>query len=202
MRRTKAQAWDTRATILNAAEAVFFSNGVTLTTLDEIAGAAGVTRGAIYGHFRNKDAVFEAIFERFALPLDPFAIQLPEDSLNPLGLLQTELEARLSLALRDTRTRHLYSIVFARCEATEDTALFFRRVRTASRLAEAQIERILRHAVVCRQLPPELNVNEAALFIHATLTGVLRKDLLRRRHNAKLDLGRLVGMTLQCLTQH
>ena len=202
MRRTKAQAWDTRTTILNAAEAVFFSHGVTPTTLDEIAGAAGVTRGAIYGHFRNKDAVLEGIFERFALPLDPFAIALPEDDPDPLGQLQAELEARLSLALCDKKTRHLYSIVFARCEATEDTAFFCRRVRMASRLAEAQIERALRHAISRKQLSPQLNVNEAALFIHATLTGILRKDLLRRRHNARLDLGRIVGMTLQCLTPH
>jgi TetR/AcrR family transcriptional regulator, acrAB operon repressor len=202
MRRTKAQALDTRATILDAAEAVFFSNGVTQTTLDEIADAAGVTRGAIYGHFRNKDAVFEAIFERFALPLDPFTVPLPADDPNPLGRLQTELEVQLSRALRDTRTRHLYGIVFARCESTEETALFWRRVRAASRLAETQIEMALLHAISREQLSADLDVYQAALFIHATLTGVFRNDLLRRRHNARLNLGRIVGLTFQCLTRH
>ena len=44
MRRTKAQALDTRATILDAAEAMFFSHGVTQTTLDEIADAANAVR--------------------------------------------------------------------------------------------------------------------------------------------------------------
>ncbi|MFM0742069.1 TetR family transcriptional regulator [Paraburkholderia xenovorans] len=202
MKRTKAQAWDTRAKILDAAEAVFFSHGVTQTTLDEIADAAGVTRGAIYGHFRNKDAVFDAIFERFALPLDPFTIPLPEDESDPLGTLKVELEARLSRALRDTRTRRLYGIVFSRCEATESTALFFHRVRSASRLAEAQIERVLCHAVAREQLSADFNAYEAALFIHATLTGVFRKDLLRRRRDTRLDPGRIVSVTFRCLTQH
>jgi TetR/AcrR family transcriptional regulator, acrAB operon repressor len=202
MKRTKSQALGTRATILDAAEAVFFSHGVTQTTLDEIADAAGVTRGAIYGHFRNKDAVFEAVFERFALPLDPFAIPLPADDANPLGRLQIELETRLSRALRDTRMRHLYSIVFARCESTDETALFWRRVRAASRFAEVQIEQALRYAISREQLAADLDAYQAALFIHATLTGVFRKDLLRRRHDARLNLGRIVGMTFQCLTRH
>lgn len=202
MKRTKAQARDTRATILDAAEAVFFNHGVSHTTLDEIADAAGVTRGAIYGHFRNKDAVFNAIFERFALPLDPFTISLLDDEPNPLGTLQAGLEARLSRALCDPKTRRLYGIVFSRCEATEATALFFRRVRSASRLAEAQIERVLCHAVSREQLSADFNACEAALFIHATLTGIFRKDLLRRTHDTRLDPGRIVSVTFRCLTQH
>jgi len=202
MRRTKAQALGTRATILDAAEAVFFSHGVTQTTLDEIADAAGVTRGAIYGHFRNKDAVFDAIVQRSALPLDPFYVSSPADDPNPLGTLRAELEWRLRRALLDPQTRHLYGIVFARCESGDETAPFWRRVRASSRLAEIQIEQALRHAISREQLSADLDAYQAALFIHATLTGVFRKDLLRRRHNARLNLGRIVGMTFQCLTQH
>jgi AcrR family transcriptional regulator len=97
------------------------SHGVTQTTLDEIADAAGMTRGAIYGHFRNKEAVFNAIFQRFALPLDPFGV-------------------------------------------------------------------------------PDLDAYQFALFIHTNLTGAFRNDLLRRRHNTRLNLSRIVGLTFQCLS--
>ena len=48
MRRTKAEAAETRCSILVAAEKLFFEKGVATSTLDEIATAAGVTRGAIY----------------------------------------------------------------------------------------------------------------------------------------------------------
>ena len=201
MKRTKAQALDTRATILDAAEDVFFIYGVAHSTLDTIADAAGVTRGAIYWHFRNKEAVFEAVLERVGLSLDPFAVLIRLEDSNLLGRLQAELEARLAGALLDTRTRHLYCIVFARCGASEDTAGFCRRVRAANHNAELTIERVLRYAVAGKQLPPDLDVQEAALFIHATLTGILRKDLLRHRHNSKLDLSRIVRMTFLCLTQ-
>lgn len=202
MRRTKAQALDTRATILFAAEAVFYSHGVARATLDEIANTAGVTRGAVYGHFQNKEAVFEAIFEEISLPLDPFSVDLPIDDPNPLSTLRSALESQLSGALRDNRTRRLYCIAFARFESTVETSFFWQRVRTANRLAESQIEQALRSAISRQQLAADFDTYQGALFIHSTLTGVFRKDLLRHRHNARLKLGRIVDMIFRCLTRH
>jgi len=53
-RCTKEKALETRERILDAAEDVFDDNGVSNTSLADIATAAGVTRGAIYWHFTNK----------------------------------------------------------------------------------------------------------------------------------------------------
>ena len=43
-----------RNRILDAAERVFHAQGVAATTLQQIAAAAEVTRGAVYHHFRDK----------------------------------------------------------------------------------------------------------------------------------------------------
>lgn len=48
-RVSKKKTQDTRDRILDAAEDVFNNRGYSSTTLNEIAEAAGVTRGAIYG---------------------------------------------------------------------------------------------------------------------------------------------------------
>ena len=48
VRKTKEEAQETRSAILDAAELVFKENGVSRTSLAEIATAAGVTRGAVY----------------------------------------------------------------------------------------------------------------------------------------------------------
>ena len=58
MSRTKAEAEETRNSILSAAERVFFEKGVSTASLDDVAKAAGVTRGAIYWHFSNKTDLF------------------------------------------------------------------------------------------------------------------------------------------------
>ncbi|WP_272942305.1 TetR family transcriptional regulator [Kingella kingae] len=54
MRKTKEEAQKTRQHLLNAALEVFWRKGVTQASLHEIAVEAGVTRGALYWHFKNK----------------------------------------------------------------------------------------------------------------------------------------------------
>jgi TetR/AcrR family acrAB operon transcriptional repressor len=61
MRRTKEQAALTRQQILNAALSVFGSKGYSAATLEDIAQAAGVTRGAIYWHFENKAELYNSL---------------------------------------------------------------------------------------------------------------------------------------------
>ncbi|TEM58333.1 TetR family transcriptional regulator [Pseudomonas aeruginosa] len=62
-RKTKEESQKTRDGILDAAERVFLEKGVGTTAMADLADAAGVSRGAVYGHYKNKRAV-----ERGELP--------------------------------------------------------------------------------------------------------------------------------------
>jgi len=53
----------TRAALLETATAMFAERGYARTSLDDIAVATQVTRGAVYHHFESKQAVFEAVFD-------------------------------------------------------------------------------------------------------------------------------------------
>lgn len=53
----------TRERILSAAMGVFAQKGWQKTSLDEVASAAGMTKGAIYWHFRNKNDLFFALLD-------------------------------------------------------------------------------------------------------------------------------------------
>lgn len=68
-RKTKEDALETRNQLLDAAEKVFFDKGFSQTSLMDIAEAAGLSRGAIYWHFKNKGDLFEAMADRIRLPL-------------------------------------------------------------------------------------------------------------------------------------
>lgn len=76
MRRTKEQTAETRRTILKAAEALFLEQGYENVSLDEIACASGVTRGAVHWHFRNKQGLLFAIREETSLPIQDLADHL------------------------------------------------------------------------------------------------------------------------------
>ncbi len=53
----------TQAAILKAARKLFGDAGFRETTMDDIAAAARVAKGAVYHHFKTKEEVFEAVFD-------------------------------------------------------------------------------------------------------------------------------------------
>jgi TetR/AcrR family transcriptional regulator, acrAB operon repressor len=66
MRRTKEEAAVTRATLLKTALSVFSAKGYAAATLDDVAKAAKVTRGAIYWHFKSKADLYNTLVEEFS----------------------------------------------------------------------------------------------------------------------------------------
>jgi AcrR family transcriptional regulator len=61
----------TRAALLEAARALVREKGYSRTTLEEVAARAGMTTGAIYGNFRNRDELFIALGDAYWPPIKP-----------------------------------------------------------------------------------------------------------------------------------
>jgi AcrR family transcriptional regulator len=62
--RKTQQSDHTREALLSQCLHLFAQRGFSSTSLDDIARAAGVTKGAIYWHFASKDEIFHAILDR------------------------------------------------------------------------------------------------------------------------------------------
>lgn len=63
MRRTKEEAAVTRTTILKTALSIFSAKGYSAATLEDVAKAAKMTRGAIYWHFKSKADLYNTLVE-------------------------------------------------------------------------------------------------------------------------------------------
>ncbi|MGB8405251.1 MAG: TetR family transcriptional regulator [Mycobacterium sp.] len=59
------RAGQTREMLVNAAEEVFARKGFGAASLDDIAEAAGYTKGAIYKHFATKEDLFLAVGDKY-----------------------------------------------------------------------------------------------------------------------------------------
>ena len=116
-RRTKEEAMATRESILDAAELLFVQQGVSGTTLQHIASAAGVTRGAIYWHFHDKAAMFNAMMERAKMPLES-ALQVLDrtDAADPLHDLRNYMQCVLRLTVEDPKARRVFEIALLKME--------------------------------------------------------------------------------------
>lgn len=141
-RRTKAEAEETREKILDAAERLFFANGVTQTSLEKIAEEAAVTRGAIYWHFANKVDLFRALHERVRLPQEDMVEQAVADGhADPLGLIeQISLDVLKILAVDEQRQR-VSAILLFRCEYVGEMAEALERQNAADAAMRANLLR-------------------------------------------------------------
>lgn len=179
MRRTKAEAQETREQILDAAERVFHEKGVSRTSLNDIAGAAGFTRGAIYWHFKNKHDVFAAMLERKRLPLEALAqrAEHPEEK-DPLGRLREFLIYVLCETVRDPSRRRVLEIIFQKCEFTVETDPLMTRQKESFLEASKSMRIILGRAIERGQLPESLNIERAVTLLHVQVCGLLYVWLL------------------------
>ncbi|MDP5008977.1 MAG: TetR family transcriptional regulator, partial [Glaciimonas sp.] len=116
-RSTKEEALETRTRILDAAVDVFYTRGVSHTSLADVATAAGVTRGAIYWHFKNKGDLFDAMCEQFRLPMEALITDsADESSVDPLGQFRVWCLFALEEAVHNPQTRKIFDIILNKCE--------------------------------------------------------------------------------------
>lgn len=178
-RATKEEAQETRNRILDAAEDVFHQQGVARTSLADIAQAAGVTRGAIYWHFKNKIDVFDAMCERVRLPMAQM-VQASADARadDPLG----QLRATCLFVFRETscnpRARKVFGILFHRCEYIDGAQDFMTLQQAILNTGARNIELTLKNAIARGQLPADLDARLAANLFQASWRGLLSNWLI------------------------
>jgi AcrR family transcriptional regulator len=92
----------TRAALVDSARTLFTERGCSLTGTEEIVSAAGVgTRGALYHHFPDKEALFEAVFEVIQAELgDEILASLPDTPADALSMLEEMLTTFLDRVVK------------------------------------------------------------------------------------------------------
>ncbi|MFF6997575.1 ScbR family autoregulator-binding transcription factor [Streptomyces sp. NPDC008313] len=90
----------TRGQVLDAAAEAFATRGFPAVTVLDVAELAGVTKGAVYFHFANKEALAQAVAEEFYHLLGVIGLEVQEAELSPLDAV-AELLVRTAVAFRD-----------------------------------------------------------------------------------------------------
>ncbi|WP_429886402.1 TetR family transcriptional regulator [Geoalkalibacter halelectricus] len=179
MRRTKEDTQKTRKAILEAAERVFFDQGIARTTLEQIARAAGLTRGAIYWHFQNKVDLINAVHAEVHLPMEEvfFRILDGEDA-DALRRLEDHCAASFTQLHSDERSRRVYGILLLKCEYSEEMSGLIERLRASKERVTVELEnffqRLQKAGRIGNATPPRV----LALGLYAFMLG-LYSDYLR-----------------------
>lgn len=94
------RAVQTRERILTAAGAAFAAKGYPAVTIFDVAQRAGMTKGAVYFHYENKDALALAVTRAFDHRMEQLALCVQELALPPACSV-AELLLRSAAALRE-----------------------------------------------------------------------------------------------------
>ena len=178
-RRTKEDAQATRQQLLQAAQRVFAEKGVSRTSLQDIAQAAGASRGAIYWHFKNKADLFNAMMEEAILPMEQAMQRMGHDpAQDPL----VELEQALLQTLRDIAsnesTRTIFEIATLKVEYVDELLAVQVRHIQAYVDGTREIYRSLQEAAVRRGLALPMPAEKAAHGLHALIVGLIHSWML------------------------
>lgn len=173
-RRTKDEAVETRNQILDAAERVFSTRGVSRTSLTDIAEAASVTRGAIYWHFNDKADLFCEMVARVTMPMEDAPCQInPAQDADPLGSVRAMLTGILQRTSGDAQARRVFHIVFHKCEYVDEMQVVWKRFSEMQAGCLARLEQGLIRAIEMQQLPQGLDAKRIALGLHALVDGLI-----------------------------
>jgi AcrR family transcriptional regulator len=185
-RKTKEEAKETYDRILEAAADVFYQKGVSHTTLEDIASAANVTRGAIYWHFKNKQDLFSALHSRMHSGfMDQVLEKQSEKTEQPLEQLAELCVEILSDFQTNEDRRQAVSIFTQKCDYTGDMKPLLDKQNEGKRSALAVLTEFFERAVRQGSLPVDADGPLLARSLSCYMAGIMIEDL---QHPAMLDL--------------
>lgn len=165
-RRTRAEMEETRATLLATARSVFSERGYADTSMDDLTAQAGLTRGALYHHFGDKQGLLAAVVASIDAELDARLQALSDTARTPWEGFRQRCRAYLEMALEPDYQRIVLRDAPAVLGGTSADA---QRHCIAS--IQALLERLIEQGVVAEADPQALaslvygSLAEAAVWI-------------------------------------
>lgn len=171
----KEQQARTRSSLISSAAKLFAERGLEQASIDEVAEAAGYTKGAFYANFRNKEELFLAMLEeRFAQRLE--ALDRILASANDVEEQAREGGADFVRYIRADPDWQRLFFEFA-AYATRN-AEFLAALLERYRTLRARIVELYRTRVERLDMEPPIDLETVALMTFAMANGVALEQLL------------------------
>ena len=177
-RKTKEEAEKTKSRIMDAALDVFYSQGLTRSTLNGIAAEAGVTRGAIYWHFKDKMDLLKKINESINGEVAFFLKRPGVEEMSRLSDITDMISHFFVLLETNARFAKFYAIMSYKVEYTDELetllSVEFRASKKFRTFLESTYKKLMEEGKVTREVTPR----QASLSIFSMIGGMVEMWLL------------------------
>ncbi|MEM9327019.1 MAG: TetR/AcrR family transcriptional regulator [Bacteroidota bacterium] len=186
----------TRDLIVTRAMALFNTKGYRATSLSDITKATGMTKGAIYGHFINKEEVAEAGFD--------YAVRKVTDTAS-LAIRAASTAPDKLRAIADYYSDYVLNppieggcpILNTAVEADDDHPHLRAKVERFISVMRESLQKIIHRGIREGQIKPNVNVEETAVLFYAAIEGAIMMSrvegdnqtfkILQRRLHREID---------------
>jgi TetR/AcrR family acrAB operon transcriptional repressor len=185
----------TRSRILEAAGQVFARKGFRAASLDEVAAAAGLTKGAIYWHFRSKNDLFFALVEaRFQEHTAPLHREIDGVIVagDPRAAMTALLSAVMARLRADADWPRLYLEFMSQAREPEIRELLARFYEASWETGAAHVATLQRAGMT----NPALDSQSLAIFWGALVDGLMLAWLVNPE---RVDHDRLIPFIVDML---
>lgn len=173
-RKTPEEAARTRQRILDAAVEVFVRDGIASATLEQVARQAGVSRGAIYWHFKGKQDLLQSILDEQSHPLE---CAVPADIGFQAGWQR--LREDLGESVSADAPRRLTEIILHKSERRAASEPIPLRLEQLRECFMRRLQRLLTDAVANGELAAELDIPAIGEVFQGCVGGLLFECLQR-----------------------
>lgn len=181
---------DTREYIIDQAYGLFLSRSYEAVSISEISKAIGLTKGALYHHFRNKEELFMAVIDKnikiHELNFDPENITL----LNYIELCQKTAREIVSATYSENPAYIPHNLLALFIDAFRHYPGFADRRENLIQSEIAKTKKVLDRAVERGEIREDINTSMMAEIFFTLNTGVAR-SLIHSNMNQKRAIKQL-----------
>jgi AcrR family transcriptional regulator len=167
--RKRPYRHETRRRVLDAAFTVFAESGIAASSLDEVAAAAGLTKGAVYSNFASKDELVLALMEEHAAHRIEAGLAGFTEGVNT-DRAWVEMAAALVHDMRADAAWHRLLAEYFAMSRRDDTRR--QALRDRRREVRAAIARVVARVAEIHDVEPPQGPDEMAIVLLALSNGL------------------------------
>ncbi|MBB6428248.1 TetR family transcriptional regulator [Algisphaera agarilytica] len=177
----REDAEKTRRRIIDAALMLFSKRGYGHTSLEMIAKEVGMTRGAVYGHFKNKLALYSELMQLSQTPLYDIMERALSNPAPPLTALRSFMIEWFELLESNPQHREAFEILLNKTELTEELSEYLESEYSLTQAMVDGMGRLIQTGVEQQALPADTDVRFQALSAYNLLMGATHTWLFNPR---------------------
>jgi AcrR family transcriptional regulator len=173
MRRTKVDAEKTRVAILKAALKVFYIKGFSRATLSDIGKEAGLSRGAVHWHFKDKSDLFLQLYDYMSLKTPLRTKSWSDDSIQTLDDLKKLVRSGLDSFYTDREVRRFLTVIFSRMEYIAEFDELSRHELTYQQTSVLELEDVYKRLRSAGEIDDRISPHHAARHTYIFIDGMI-----------------------------